>query len=99
MADLKSIVEHEMREYAGEGINGQTYFTHDDQNNVMTIVFSGIANGKSFSTISIFARIVNDMIIIDEDKTNKPLVDALVQSGIPREKIVLSYAGESVQTV
>lgn len=27
---------------------------------------------------------------------NKPLVEALVQAGIPREKIVLAYAGEPV---
>jgi vancomycin permeability regulator SanA len=26
---------------------------------------------------------------------NKPLVDALVAAGIPRQQIVLSYAGES----
>jgi hypothetical protein len=28
--------------------------------------------------------------------TNKKLVDALVQAGIPRQQIILAYAGESI---
>jgi hypothetical protein len=40
---------------------------------------------------------VNDQIIIERDINNKPLVDALVQNGIPREQIILAYAGEPVE--
>lgn len=98
MGDIKTIVEREMREYAGEGINGHTYFMHDDKKSVMALVFSGQVKGRSFSTSSMIARIIADTIIIDLDKTNKPLVDALVQAGIPREKIVLAYAGETLET-
>jgi hypothetical protein len=32
----------------------------------------------------------------EEDPTDKKLVDALLQRGIPREQIVLAYAGEPI---
>lgn len=44
------------------------------------------------------ARVVGDMVVIDEDITDRPLVNELVRAGIPREKIVLLYAGEQVPT-
>jgi hypothetical protein len=40
-----------------------------------------------------------DRIIIDEDTTDRPLVDALISAGVPREKIVLLYAGEEAPVV
>ena len=36
------------------------------------------------------------MIIIDRDINNKPLIDALVQAGVPRTQIILAYMGEPV---
>jgi hypothetical protein len=42
------------------------------------------------------ARVVGDKIFIDEDTTDKPLYEALMaNAGIPREQIVLAYAGET----
>jgi hypothetical protein len=37
------------------------------------------------------ARIVNDQVIIDLDKTSKPLYDALKRAGIPENKIVIAW--------
>jgi hypothetical protein len=42
----------------------------------------------------VMAHIEGDVVIIDEDLTDRPLVEALVRAGIPREKIVLAYTGE-----
>jgi hypothetical protein len=45
------------------------------------------------------ARVVGDSIVIEVDTTDKPLVDALTgNQNIPREKIILAYAGEIVPT-
>lgn len=53
--------------------------------------------GKRFVNTGLLVHIVdNHLIVIEEDINNKPLVDALVQAGIPREKIILAYAGETV---
>jgi hypothetical protein len=97
MDTLKQIVERELREYAGEGLNGKTYFTHSDDQSIMSIVFVGKVRDRRFATTSIMARVVGNQVVIEEDKTNKPLVDALVQAGIPREQITLAYEGESIQ--
>jgi hypothetical protein len=35
-------------------------------------------------------------VITEEDLTDRPLVDALVRAGVPRDKIVLAYAGEPI---
>lgn len=44
----------------------------------------------------LIVRLVNEWIVIEDDRNNKPLVDALVQKGGPRERIVLAYMGESL---
>jgi hypothetical protein len=44
------------------------------------------------------ARVVGDRIVIEEEKIHdKPLYEALIHNaGIPREKIVLAYFGETL---
>jgi hypothetical protein len=44
----------------------------------------------------LLVRLVHDHIVIERDINSKPLVDALMQAGIPRERIVLAYAGEPI---
>jgi XisI protein len=97
MDNIKQIVEEELREYAGEGLNGSMYFTQSDDQTIMSIVFVGEIHGRQFTTTSIMLRFVGNRIIIEDDKTNKPLVDALLQAGIPRDQIVLAYAGEKAE--
>jgi hypothetical protein len=42
--------------------------------------------------------IVVGKVIIDEDATDRPLYQYLMEAGIPREQIILAYAGESQST-
>jgi hypothetical protein len=59
-------------------------------------------HGKSISGSGLSATRLNGrssisiQIVIEMDDSNKPLVDALLQAGIPRSKIILAYAGEPV---
>ena len=41
-------------------------------------------------------RIAEGYVIIERDQNDKLVVDALVQAGIPRDKVILAYAGEPV---
>ena len=43
---------------------------------------------------SLIARIVGATVVIEHDMNDKPLVDALIQAGVPRDQIVLAYRGE-----
>jgi hypothetical protein len=97
MDNLSTILEEAMRGYAGKGANGYSYFMKDEVEQVMSVVAKFVFKGEHYVDTSILARIVADKIIIEDDKTNKPLVDALMQAGVPREQIVLVYAGEQAE--
>ena len=97
MDNLSTILETAMRDYAGRGLNGHSYFMKDDAEQVMIVVAQFVFQGKHYVDTSLLARIVGNRIVIEDDKTNKPLVDALLQAGVPREQIVLTYAGEQVE--
>ncbi len=51
---------------------------------------------KTRERVVVFARLWAGHIVIEVDNTDKPLMDALVQQGVPREQIVLAYAGETL---
>jgi hypothetical protein len=86
-----------MQNYAGEALNGHLYLTSNDDEGLFTIM--SIANVRSERVVEtgIVARIEYETIIIERDVSNKLLVDALIQAGIPREQIVLAYAGETAK--
>ncbi len=51
---------------------------------------------KFEANIMVLVRIENDKVIIEEDTTDRPLWRELVRAGIPREQIILTYAGEKL---
>ncbi len=92
---LLTVVE-EVGKYAKKGLNGQDYLTQSDDRLLIAVVGWSIQHGKRYADASLIVRIVDDWVVIERDQNDKPLVDALVQNGIPRRQIVLAYAGESV---
>jgi hypothetical protein len=82
--------------YAGEGLNGRAYLTVSPDNQLFTVVDIANVRGQRLVSTSLIVRLVNDRIVIEYDDNNKPLVDALVQTGIPRSQIILAYAGEPI---
>jgi len=92
--DLTAVVQHEVAAYACPSPNSTAYYLEDPTNQVYAVVVVP-QNHTHKVAVMIMARVVNDITIIEADITNKPMVDALVQAGIPREQIVLAYAGES----
>jgi len=99
MERLTNIVLETMEGYAGRGLNAYSYLTRDDVNQLYTVITIASNEDRRFSQISLLVRIMGNIIIIEEDINNKPLVDALVQNGIDRKQIVLAYAGEAIPTV
>ncbi|MDZ4766279.1 MAG: element excision factor XisI family protein [Chloroflexota bacterium] len=45
---------------------------------------------------SVMVRVVDDFVVIEHDIHDRPLWQALVRAGVPREKIVLAYVGETL---
>lgn len=97
MEKLNQILKKTISEYATEGLNGYTYMTSNSEETKFTIVAVADNNIPPIFT-NLIAHFENDSVVIYHDANNKPLVDALVQNGVPREKIILAYLGETVAT-
>jgi hypothetical protein len=91
---LSKLVQQEVSAYAGEayGVNGPTrlYYTENTHELVycITVPYDPVYQK---SDLVLMARIVDDQVIIDVDKTGKPLRGALRQAGIPDYQIRLAW--------
>lgn len=94
MATLNQTLLETLKYYAGPAINGHIYLTISPDETTYTLTGIGTLQGQRFFNTVILVRIDHEHIIIERDQTDKPVVDALVQAGIPRQQIVLAYAGE-----
>jgi hypothetical protein len=94
--NLAQIVQREVADYQRPALKATTYYFEDRVNHHYLVILlpDYEVHEKVNSGIVVMARIVGDTIIIDEDTTDRPLFEELVRAGIPREKIVLLYAGE-----
>lgn len=95
---LIKILRDEMNKYSGDGLNSQTYLTENLLQNVFTSTTINKDDNNANPFVDLFVRVI-DTIIIEEDRNSKPLFDALLQAGIPRENIILAYAGEKVPDI
>jgi XisI protein len=96
MVGLKEILLPVLESYAGVGLNGSSEMTQDVDCSLFIIVATGYRKEVRFVFTALIVRILGDKIIIEEDRNSDPLYQALVDAGIPRENIVLAYAGEAV---
>ena len=95
--DLTSVVQYEVEDYArGETFGGVTYPVSDVGKQSYTVLIIPDQPKKYHAMVVVAARIINDKVIIDEDITDRPLWRELVRAGIPREQIILTYAGEKL---
>jgi|SRR5688500_16896574 len=85
--------------YTGKAINGYSYLTSSADQQVFAVVSVGEVAGKHIVDTGLIVRILNDRLIVERDVNDKPLVDALLEAGVPRKQIVLVYAGEQVEEV
>lgn len=96
MATLNEVVKKTVFEYAGGGFDLKMIPYANEEQQSYTVIIVDTPIHQYPAAIVVSARVVNETVVIDEDTTDKPLVDALVQNGIPRDKIILAYAGEPI---
>jgi hypothetical protein len=93
MDNLSDSLAAAMVGYAGRDLNGESFLTYNDDRTVMTVISIGDLRWQHFAMTSLVARLANRHIVIEHDNNSKPLVDALVAAGVPRQQIILAYAG------
>jgi hypothetical protein len=98
MAELIEIVREEVHKYesGGSGLNSRLFLVADEPRQIYTVVAVDYPVRYDVGGLVVLARIVGDKVIVEEDTTDKPLVDSLIQRGIPREQIILAYRGEPI---
>lgn len=96
MDHLNVIVAEEVRKYAGSGRGARlrlfALLDDEHQHYAVTAVHDPRA-GRPMAVV-VMAQVVGQYVVIEEDRTDKPLLDALLQRGLTREQIILAYNGE-----
>ena len=98
--DLTQIVQREVADYNNViAWKSQSFYLQDLEHQVYLVIDLPNPDHPLVKNpaIILMARVVKDKVVIDEDKTDKPLYEALMaNAGIPRSQIILAYAGESL---
>jgi hypothetical protein len=96
---LETIVREEIRDYnRARAHKAEAYVLCDDEQGLYAWLILP-EEGHPFLTkpkVAIMAKISGSYVIIEEDTTDRPLYQELMRRGIPREQIILRYAGEKL---
>ena len=95
---LKHTLREEITKYAasGRGANILLFAILDDEQGIYAVNAVNYPERENVADVVVLARIVGNMVVIEEDMTDKKLVDALQQRGVLRDQIILAYAGEPI---
>jgi hypothetical protein len=95
---LVEITRREVEKYDADSFTSASYTLMDDGQKRYAVVDVPNFPRSYSSQIVVMAQVVGEQVIIIEDITDKPLVDALMVNGnVRREQIVLVYAGETIE--
>lgn len=95
---LKQTLREEVQKYAagGRGANILLFAILDDEQSIYAVNAVDYPKRQDVAGVVILARLVGNIVVIEEDMTDKKLVEALMQRGILRDQIVLAYDGEAI---
>jgi hypothetical protein len=93
--NLLMTVQHEVADYVRPSPNATAFFVENAEQHIFAVL-SVPTKAPQKTSVVVMARVTNNLVLIESDKTNKPLFEALIQAGIPREQIMLVYEGEEI---
>ena len=82
-ATLKQIFIKELEGYTGASLNDVAYLTTNEAKGIYTIVDFTTVRGKRLCSTVLVARLAGDRVVIELDRHDKLLVDALQARGVP----------------
>lgn len=98
---LQQILAEEVQGYATPAYRAKTFYAFNPEQSLYAVIFVPDADYPvpMGTEVVVAARIAADVIIIEHDTTDKPLLNELLRRGIPREQIVLAYQGETFPVI
>lgn len=95
MEAKKLILREEILRYIGPSPSDSLFAACDDDAGTYTLISIEAPPARPDAMLVIAARVIGEHIIIEHDITESPLLDALLEAGISRDTIILTYAGEN----
>jgi hypothetical protein len=95
MGNVVNILKEEILDYGRSGHKLRLFPLLDDQRGHYAVNAISYPERKHPMRVIVMARLEGDCIIIEEDRSDKPLYEALMARDIPRQRIILAYAGEA----
>jgi len=86
----------ELQLYARDPINGRSYIASTPNDEIYSVIGIAKFDNRHVASADLIVEWQNDTIIIHHDTFSIPFHDSLVDLGIPRERIILAYAGETM---
>ncbi|GIK65150.1 MAG: hypothetical protein BroJett018_29440 [Chloroflexota bacterium] len=98
MATLNETVKEVLAWYASGGFDLASYLLSNEAEGVYAVNMINTSKPRHplTSKVIVLVRIVGDCVVVEEDRTDRPVEERLMAAGIPREKIVLAYANEAL---
>ena len=93
---LKRILLEELDGYTGEGLNDIAYLTSNEAEQIYTVIDIVKVRGKRLVDTVLVARLTDDRVVIELDRHDKLLVEALQARGVPEAQVVLAYRGDAI---
>ena len=89
-----AVLRHVLTQYVWDQDDSKAYLLEDAVHHVFAVLI--VPNEKPQQSLAIIvARIENGHVIIDTDLTDKPVFHELARAGIPRERVICNFAGET----
>ena len=95
-ATPKQILLEELQGYTGEGLTDFAYLTTNEAEQIYTIVDTAQVRDKRLVGTVLIARLAGDQVVVELDRHDKLLVDALLARGVPESQIILAYHGDAL---
>ncbi|GEM_PF-473976 len=96
MDRVETTIHDVIAEYAKPGLNAVSYMMYSKDQKMIAIVDQSVQKGEKHTDVGLLVRLIEDWIVVEYDANSEPLYEALMQAGIPRERIILAYAGETM---
>jgi len=93
---IKTLMMQELHLYSRDPINGRSYLTTTPNSDVYAVIGIARLDNKPIVGADLVVEWHDEMIIVHHDSYSIPFYESLVDAGIPRERIILAYAGETI---
>jgi hypothetical protein len=95
VVDLTTMVSEVVKSYVVKSFDARLYYAENPAIPLYTVLV--VPNDEHWAARAmVLARIEDGMAIIEVDNTDRYLYRLLVRAGVPRDKIIRAYLGETV---